>query len=86
MEATNATSSVSPHTPILAIAGGGFIAPPSPPPIRTSFNQIPTTSCSGTIPTMTMTIVPSIKNMCGAPFSYEMPGFDSSLTLPYSTL
>jgi hypothetical protein len=35
---------------------------------------------------MTMTIVPSIQNMSGAPFSYGMSGFDSSSTLTYSTL
>jgi hypothetical protein len=62
------------------------LPPPPPPPIRTTINQTPTTSGSGTVPTMTMTIVPSIQNMSGTPFSYKMSGFDSSSTLTYSTL
>jgi hypothetical protein len=41
---------------------------------------------SGTVPSTTMTIVPSIQNVSSAPFWYGMPGLDSSLTLTYSTL
>jgi hypothetical protein len=48
--------------------------------------QTPTTLGSGTIPSMTLTIVPSIQNVSGAPFSYGMSGFDSSSFLTYSTL
>jgi hypothetical protein len=72
--------------PSRLVAGGGVVPPPPPPPIRTMTVQTPTTLGSGTVPSMTMTIVPSIQNVSGAPFSYGMLGFDSSLTLTYSTL
>jgi hypothetical protein len=86
MEANNTTSTRSPHTPISVVGGGGVVPPPPHPAIRTTANQTPTTSGSGTVPTMTMTIVPSIHNLFGAPLTYGMLGFDSSSILTYSTL
>jgi hypothetical protein len=86
MEATIATSYRSPHTPISVVAGGGFMPPPPHPPIRTTNVQTPTTLGSGTVPSMTMTIVPSIQNVSGTPFVYGMLGFDSISTLKYLTL
>jgi len=65
LEATSATSSGSPHTPILTVTGGGFVPPP---PIRTMTIQTPTSLGSGIVPLMTMTIVPSSQNMYEAPF------------------
>lgn len=86
MEATSATSFGSPHTPISISVGGGVMALPPPPPIRTTTVQKPTILGSGTVPSTTLTIVPSIQNMSSAPFSYGMSGFDSILTLTYFTL
>jgi hypothetical protein len=86
MEATSATSSGSPRTPISAAMGGGVMPPPPPPLIRTTVVQTPTTSSRGTIPSTTLTTVPSIQNVFGAPFSYGMSGFNSCSVLTYSTL
>jgi hypothetical protein len=86
MEATSATSYGSLHTPISTTVGG-VIVPSSPAsPTRTTIVQTPSTSGSDTVPSMIMTIVPSIQNASGAPFSYGMSGFNSSSILTYSTL
>jgi hypothetical protein len=86
MEVNTMNSTRSPHTPIPTMVGGGVIPPPPPSPTRNISNQTPTTSGSGTISTMTMTIIPTIHNMSGTPFTYGMSSFDSSSTLTYSTL
>jgi hypothetical protein len=86
MEETSATSIGIPHTPISASVGVGGVPPPPPPPIKTTTVHMPTISSSGTIPSTTLTIVPSIQNVYGAPFSYGMSSFDSSSVLTYSTL
>jgi hypothetical protein len=86
MRETSATYSGSPHTHISNVMGGGVIPPPPSPPIRTTIVQTPTTSGSGTIPSMTLTIVPSIDNVSNAHFQYGMSDFDSSSVLTYSTL
>jgi len=76
MEENSANSSGSPHNPISVVMAGGVVPPPPPPPIKTIVVQTPTTSGSGIIPLMNLTIVPSIKNLSDAPFSYGM-------TLPF---
>jgi hypothetical protein len=86
MEVNNTTSTGSPHTPILAVDKGGVIPPPSPSPTRNVSNQTPTTSSSGTISTTTTTIVPTIHNMYGSPFTCGRLSFYSSSNLTYSTL
>jgi hypothetical protein len=86
MEENIDTSIGIPHTPISVVAGGVVVPPTPPPPISTMTVQKPTTMGSGIIPLTTLTIVPSIQNTYGTPFSYGMSGFDSSSVLTYSTL
>jgi hypothetical protein len=86
MEASNTTSTGSPHTPILVTGRGGIIPPPPPSPTRNVSSQTPTTSSSGIVSTTTTTNVPTIQNVSGTPFTYGMSGFYSSSTLTYPTL
>jgi hypothetical protein len=62
--------------------------PPPPSPKRNPSLQTPTTSGNGTVPTTISIIVhaSTIYNTFVAPFTYGMPGFDTSLILTYSTL
>jgi hypothetical protein len=88
MEASNTTSTESPHTPIPTMGGGGIVPPPLPSPTRNNSSHTPTTSSSGTnSSTMSTTLFTYlVHNMSSASFSYGMSGFDSSSILTYSTL
>lgn len=86
MEENPATSTRSPHTPILVVAGGGVVPHPPPSLVNTTIVQSPTTLGNGSIPSMTLTTVPSIQNASGAPFSYGMPSFESNSVITYSNL
>jgi len=86
VEGTRATLSGSPYNPIIVVAGGGVVCPPPHLCIKTSAVQKPTTLGSVSIPSMTLTTVPSIQNTFRAPFSYVMPVFYYNSVLTYSTL
>jgi hypothetical protein len=86
MEENVATSSGSPHTPILATTTGGIFPPNPPSPVQTTVVSTPSTSGSGLIPSSVVTTAPFTQSVMGPPFSYGMPDFDSNSVLTYSTL
>jgi hypothetical protein len=86
MEANVATSSESPHTPLMAVTKGG-IPPPNPPSsVRTTVVLTSSTLGSGLISSSAMTTSLFTQSVAEPPFSYGILGFDTNFILTYSTL
>jgi hypothetical protein len=86
MEANDATSSGSAHTPSTNATTGGVLPPNSPPQVLTTMVSTTSTLGSGPIPSMAAITSLFTQSATGPPFLYRMPGFDTNSVLTYSTL
>jgi hypothetical protein len=82
MEENVATSSGSPHTPLMTATTGGILPPNPPSLVWTTVVSTPSTSGSGLIPSVVMTTAPFTQSATGPPFSYGMPTLIRTLSLP----
>jgi hypothetical protein len=86
MEANPVSSSGNPDIPTTIVITGGVPPPtPSSPVIATMVSNS-STSSSGLIPYLAMTIAPFTQSATSPPFSYEMPRSSTGPILSYSTL